>query len=1231
MFNKFIVTVLVVLVSSVLDELDNNYWLNNAKDFVEQQLKKTPNTKKAKNIILFLGDGMSIPTIAATRVYIGEESQLSFEKFPYVGLSKPYCVDRQVADSACTSTAYLTGVKGNYATVGVNAKVKRYNCSAQADEENFTESIARWAQKSCKGTGIVTTTRITHASPAGAFAHSANRYWENDYELELSNCDSTKYDDIAKQLVYNVEGKNFKVILGGGRGGFRNQTVQDEEGRNGFRLDGRDLIDEWNTERMKVGKAAYVWNKSGLKNINFETTDYLMGLFEQDHMKYNLDVVNKNLQHEEPSLADMTEAAIKILQKEKNGYFLFVEGGMIDQAHVNNKPRKSLEETKQFQHAIDMARQMTDDSDTLIVVTSDHSHPFTYSGYPDRGSDILGVAEKSLEDNKPYATLSYANGPGHSITFDPKATDNSRLDITDYDFKNPNLRHPSLVPFDSETHAGEDVGIYASGPWSHIFEGSYEQNNIPVLMAYAAGIGPFNENEDETCLKKEDKDDGSGSSVVISSLIVLSVGLVISFAMWKILTLVVLTVVVCSSANDDITHKKHISPQRYVNIMESSNEFWNSKAQNYLKAKLAEKLNTNKAKNVIMFLGDGMSLTTVAATRMYMGSEQTQLSFEKFPHFGLSKTYCINQQVADSACSATAYLNGVKANGKTMGVNAKVKKGDCVFNKEDQTESIASWAQKACKSAGLVTTTRVTHASPGGTYSHTAHRDWENDAAVNADCEGTEQKQKDIAHQLIYNNESINFKVILGGGRREFINTTVFDEEGLPGKRSDGRNLIHEWKEDRSKKGSARYIWNKSQLDAIDIEKTDYLFGLFENDHCMYNLDITNNNLQHEEPSLTDMTVAAIKMLSKDDNGYFLFVEGGRIDMAHHDNKPHKALEETKELSRAIDMARKMTDESDTLIVLTSDHSHAFTYSGYPNRGSDIFGIADISDEDHKPFYTLSYANGPGHSVTYDSKATDNSRLDISDHDFKNPNQLHIATVPLKSETHAGEDVGIYASGPWSHLFEGSYEQNNIPLLMAYAARIGPYVEGDETCSKKDKDVLGDMHIPFRSSCLPAKFKKLLVPGRIHHILVTGNLCTKESYDYLKTLANDVHIVKGDFDDNITYPEQKVVTVGQFRIGLCHGHQVIPWGNPDSLAIIQRQLDVDILISGHTHKFEAYEHENKFYINPGSATGAFNAIDNNIIPSFVLMDIQSSTVVTYVYQLDTNSQEVKVERIEYKK
>jgi len=147
--------------------------------------------------------------------------------------------------------------------------------------------------------------------------------------------------------------------------------------------------------------------------------------------------------------------------------------------------------------------------------------------------------------------------------------------------------------------------------------------------------------------------------------------------------------------------------------------------------------------------------------------------------------------------------------------------------------------------------------------------------------------------------------------------------------------------------------------------------------------------------------------------------------------------------------------------------------------------------------------------------------------------------------------------------------------------------------------------------------------------LCTGNLCTKEVYEYFKTLANDVHVVRGDFDENTKYPENKVINLGDFRIGLCHGHQVVPWGDRESLAMLQRQLDVDILITGHTHKFEAAEYENKFFINPGSATGAYSGINVEAVPTFVLMDIQGSHVVTYVYQL--HGEDVKVEKIEFTK
>eukprot|EP00040_Diaphanoeca_grandis_P024910 m.137609 g.137609 ORF g.137609 m.137609 type:complete len:183 (-) comp29930_c1_seq1:379-927(-) len=176
--------------------------------------------------------------------------------------------------------------------------------------------------------------------------------------------------------------------------------------------------------------------------------------------------------------------------------------------------------------------------------------------------------------------------------------------------------------------------------------------------------------------------------------------------------------------------------------------------------------------------------------------------------------------------------------------------------------------------------------------------------------------------------------------------------------------------------------------------------------------------------------------------------------------------------------------------------------------------------------------------------------------------------------------------------------------------------------------VIGDMHVPHRSNDVPQKFKKLLVPGKIQHVLCTGNLCTKESFDYLKTLASDVHVVQGDFDEE-SYPDQKVVTVGQFRIGLCHGHQIVPWGDHDAISIQQRTLDVDIMITGATHKFEAYESEGKFFVNPGTATGAYSAINNAVVPSFVLMDIQAANIVLYVYQLVDD--EVKVEKRDFQK
>lgn len=263
----------------------------------------------------------------------------------------------------------------------VSAKVRRGECDTGIDPKNQVYSIAKWAQDAGKGTGIVTTTRITHASPAGNYAHVAERNWESDYDVAKDGCDPNKVADIAKQLVQGDVGKKFKVILGGGRYEFINNTMFDEEEKRGRRIDGLNLIDEWKMERSKLGHAEYVWDNRGLKKFDAAKTDYLLGLFEDSHCYKNLDIKLQQLQETEPTLTEMTEAAIKVLEKEPNGFYLFVEGGLIDHTHHANTARYMVNETEEFANAIDLARRMTSEDDTLIVVTSDHGHTMTYSGY----------------------------------------------------------------------------------------------------------------------------------------------------------------------------------------------------------------------------------------------------------------------------------------------------------------------------------------------------------------------------------------------------------------------------------------------------------------------------------------------------------------------------------------------------------------------------------------------------------------------------------------------------------------------------------------------------------------------------------------------------------------------------------------------------------------------------------------------------------------------------------
>ncbi|KAE9556528.1 hypothetical protein FO519_000222 [Halicephalobus sp. NKZ332] len=177
--------------------------------------------------------------------------------------------------------------------------------------------------------------------------------------------------------------------------------------------------------------------------------------------------------------------------------------------------------------------------------------------------------------------------------------------------------------------------------------------------------------------------------------------------------------------------------------------------------------------------------------------------------------------------------------------------------------------------------------------------------------------------------------------------------------------------------------------------------------------------------------------------------------------------------------------------------------------------------------------------------------------------------------------------------------------------------------------VIGDFQIPTRANNIPPQFKKLLLPSKMQHILCTGNLVSTEIVDYLRSLASDVHFVRGDCDEETSYPDLKVVSVGAFRIGIIHGHQIVPWGDPDALELAARQMNVDVLVSGHTHRCSVYEKNGLFFINPGSATGAFSTISTETEASFALLDVKSDTIVIYTYHL--NAGNVRVDRRVFKK
>ncbi|MEM7666528.1 MAG: alkaline phosphatase [Pseudomonadota bacterium] len=431
-------------------------------------------------------------------------------------------------------------------------------------------------------------------------------------------------------------------------------------------------------------------------------------------------------------------------------------------------------------------------------------------------------------------------------------------------------------------------------------------------------------------------------------------------------------------------------------------------------AQTAQVATPEKAKNVILFIGDGMGISTITAARIYAGQkrgetgEENLLSFESFENVALVKTYNTNAQVPDSAGTATAMHSGQKTKIGVLGVGPAVVRGDCESGLANPLPLLGEEVKQRGLALGIVSTARITHATPASVYARSADREWE--TYIESAEEQRRSKCRDIATQLVESE----FDLALGGGMRSFFGSA------LGGRRvEENADLPAGW----VTRTGGTYVTEKDALASAPLDKP--VLGLFGASHMDYMADAERDTSQ---PTLTDMTAQAITRLKSDPDGYYLMVESGRIDHGHHAGRAGWALEETVEFARAIQYAIDNTDPAETLIMVTADHSHVFTIAGYPRRGNDILGHvvppADGGDEvaevaralDGKPYTTLAYANGPGAIANQAERPVPETGI----------NAQQQATIPTGSETHGGEDVALYARGPGAEKARGVIEQNVI-------------------------------------------------------------------------------------------------------------------------------------------------------------------------------------------------------------
>ena len=439
-----------------------------------------------------------------------------------------------------------------------------------------------------------------------------------------------------------------------------------------------------------------------------------------------------------------------------------------------------------------------------------------------------------------------------------------------------------------------------------------------------------------------------------------------------------------------------------------------------------------EAKNIIFFLGDGMGPTTVTAARIYKYNEAGQLNFEKFERTARIKTYSNDAQTTDSAPSMAAYMTGVKANNEVIAMsadtvatspsadaNGNLTVNNCAPGNGTTVATLLELAKAKGKSVGAISTTELTHATPAATYSHICNRN----------------AQYDIAAQLVPGGTGSNLAlgsgvdVLMGGGLNQF---KPYDVTTNPKGRADGRNLLTEL---------VGYTVATTKAEMVAAPDTGKFIGLYSSSGQMeYELDraaavAAGTGAGATQPSLAEMTGKAIDILSRNSSGYFLMVEGGRIDHALHGNNAKRVMEDTIAFDDAIKVALdkvKLTDPTlaNTLIVVTADHDHTMTFNGYVKRGNPILGLSTgldgnpILDKNGATSTTLVFGNGSNRPAT---------RATLSNATVTADNYKQESGVRLSSETHGGGDVQLFATGAGAKIFKGTLDNTRVFTLLKTA------------------------------------------------------------------------------------------------------------------------------------------------------------------------------------------------------